>query len=161
HRVIRNGSGKTQELVVAAVKKEVVQEYADLLAASALSPEFTLGALARSALAPRPPAACAMLDLGRHDAELISFEHGAPSSIRVLPWGGTADGAGFESLVKSVQANGVGQKLYLSGEGARLDDLAPQLGKVLGVECERLEEPAGAGRSATILGLKKSCEDGG
>ena len=161
YRVLGQGSSKTQELVVVAVKKEVVQEYADLLAASGLNSEFTLGALARSSLAPRPPASCAVLELGRHDSELITFEHGAPGSIRVLPWGGSSDGAEFESWAKAVQSSGVGQKLYLSGESARLNDLAPQLAKALGVECERIEVPSGAGRSAAILGLKKSCEDGG
>ena len=160
YRVLGNGSSKTQELVVVAVKKEVVQEYADLLAASGLNSEFTLGALARSSLAPRPPASCAVLELGRHDSELITFEHGAPGSIRILPWGGSSDGAEFESWAKAVQSSGVGQKLYLSGESARLNDLAPQLAKALGVECERIEVPSGAGRSAAILGLKKSCENG-
>lgn len=161
YQILGNGSGKTQELVVVAVKKELVQEYSDILSASGLSPEFTLGALVRSSLAPRPPASYAVLDLGHNHSELIFFENGAPSSIRIFPWGGTLVGTEFESLAKAVQTNGVGQKLYFSGDGARLNDIAPQLAKAIGVECERIEVPSGEGRSAAILGLKKSCEDGG
>lgn len=160
YRMLGNGPGKTQELLVVAVKKEVVQEYADLLAASGLNAEFTLGALARSSIASRPPASYAVLEVGRNDSELITFENGAPGLIRILPWGGSSDAAEFESWAKSVQAGGLGQRIYLSGEGARLNDLVPQLAKALGVECERIEVPSGAGRSAAILGLKKSCENG-
>ena len=161
YRVLGHGGGKTQELLVGAVKKEVVQEYADLFSAAGLSPEFTLGALARSSLASRPPASYAVLDAGRTDAELIGFENGAPGSIRILPWGEGAGGVNRESLIQSLQAAGVGQKLYLSGEDARLNELAPQLATALAVECERIEAPSGAGRSAAILGLRKSCEGGG
>lgn len=161
YRVLANGAGKTQELLVVAVKKEVVQEYADILSASGLSPEFTPGALARSSLVARPPASYAVLEMGRDDSEFISFENGAPKSIRILHGGVATVGTDIESLAISLQSNGVGQKLYLCGVGARLNDVVPQLTKALGVECERIELPSGEGRSAAILGLKKSCEDGG
>ena len=65
YRVLGNGAGKSQELLVVAVKKEVVQEYADILSGSGLSPEFTLGALARSSLVARPPASYAVLEIDR------------------------------------------------------------------------------------------------
>ena len=161
YRVLGNGAGKSQELLVVAVKKEVVQEYADILSASGLSPEFTLGALARSSLVARPPASYAVLEMGRNDSEFISFENGAPKSIRILHGGVATVGTDIESLASSLQSNGVGQRLYLCGVGARLNDVAPQLAKTLGVECDRIEVPSGEGRSAVILGLKKSCEDGG
>ena len=160
YRVLANGSGKSQELLVVAVKKEVVQEYSDLLAAGGLSPEFTLGALARSSLALRPPASYAVLDVGRTDAELICFENGAPVSIRILPWTESPDRAALESLTKTIQSSAARPKIYLSGESGRLHDLALKLAGAPGVECERIETPHGDGRSAAILGLKKSCEDG-
>ena len=84
----RNGSPASQELLVVAVKKEVLQEYSDLLSGCGLSPVFTLGALARSALCPQSSGSYAVLDIGRKASELISFDKGAANSIRILPWGG-------------------------------------------------------------------------
>ncbi len=84
----RNGSPASQELLVVAVKKEVLQEYSDLLSGCGLSPVFTLGALARSALCPQSSGSFAVLDIGRKHSELISFDEGAATSIRILPWGG-------------------------------------------------------------------------
>jgi Tfp pilus assembly PilM family ATPase len=197
----RNGSRAGQELIVVAVKREVLQEYAELLSACGLTPVFTLGALARSSLCLQPPMAYSVLDLGRNHSELISFENGAPSSIRILPWGGDnitraiekrlgvprpeadkikqhpefvldpevgqhidADiAAEVELLAGSLQKNGIGQKLYLTGGSARLTDLAPRLAKAMGhdVECERLEFPAGEGSSAAIVGLRRYCQQNG
>ena len=82
------GAKEGHELLVVAVKREVLQEYSEILAGSGLSPVFTLGALARSALCFQPPGSYAVLDMGRSHSELISFENGAPRSIRILPWGG-------------------------------------------------------------------------
>jgi Tfp pilus assembly PilM family ATPase len=81
-------NGGAQELAVFAVKREVVEDYAELLSECGLSPAFTVGALARASLCPRPQDSCAMLDIGRHDSELILMEKGVPVSIRIIPWGG-------------------------------------------------------------------------
>jgi hypothetical protein len=83
-----NGAPVNQDLIVAAVKKEVVEEYTEILAGSGLSPVFTLGSLARNLLCPQPPGFYAILDIGRIQSELMSFENGVPSAIRILPWGG-------------------------------------------------------------------------
>lgn len=83
-----NGRGSKQEVLVAAVKKEAIEEYAGLLAQCGLSPVFTLAALARSRLCPQPPPSYAVLDIGRLTSELIVFEQGVPTSLRILPWGG-------------------------------------------------------------------------
>ena len=173
HRALRpeprpgNGSARTQELLVVAVKKESLQEYADILFDCGLTPLFTLGALARSGLVSQPPPSYAVLDIGRSHSELISFEDGVPSSIRVIAWGeqsiAGASEAELASLAKSLPTNSTGQKLYLSGAGVDLKGLVPQLAKVTGrgVECEVIETASGEGRSAAILGLKKSCEEDG
>ena len=71
-----------------AVKKDVLQEYADILTQSGLSPVFTLGALARGALAPRSLMSQAVLDIGRSHSELVSYENGVPGTIRIVRWGG-------------------------------------------------------------------------
>ena len=85
-----NGSGVSQEWVVVAVKKEVVEDYAQVLVACGLTPVFTLGALARSGLCPEQTGSWAVLDVSSHCSELICFDQGAPASIRILPWGAEA-----------------------------------------------------------------------
>ncbi len=83
-----NRSGATQELLVVAVKKEVIEEYSEILSECGVAPVFTVAALARRYIWQHPPQTCALLDVGRNYAELISFENGVPMAVRVLPWGG-------------------------------------------------------------------------
>ena len=91
-----NGNPARQDLLVVAVKKEVLEEYAGVLAACGVVPSFTLGALLRAEAHPPFPGRCAVLDIGRTHSELVCFENGVPASIRILPWGG-------ESITKSIQ----------------------------------------------------------
>ena len=83
-----NSSGASQELLVVAVKKEVVEEYSEILSECGVVPVFTVAALARRHVWQHPPQTCALLDVGRNYAELVSFENGVPLAMRVLPWGG-------------------------------------------------------------------------
>jgi Tfp pilus assembly PilM family ATPase len=83
------------EAIVVAVKKEVLQEYSRILTGCGVNPVFTLAALARSGLCRQPRGAYAMLDIGRSHSELMCFEDGVPTSIRILPWGG-------EDLTRSI-----------------------------------------------------------
>jgi len=110
-----NGAPAIQELLVAAVKKEVLQEYAEFLCGCGLTPVFTLSALARSSLCAQPRGSYAMLDIGRSHSEMISFDNGAPSSIRILPWGG-------EDLTRAIE-KGLGLS-HIDAEKlkTRLDD---------------------------------------
>ena len=91
-----NQANGRQELLVAAVKKESLAEYAEVLSACGVAPAFTLAALARACLFAQPRGSCAVLNIGRSHSELLSFENGAPSSIRVIPWGG-------EHITRSIQ----------------------------------------------------------
>ncbi|MBU6400012.1 MAG: hypothetical protein KGS61_06820 [Verrucomicrobia bacterium] len=77
-----------QALLVAAVKREVLEDYSQLLVGCGLQPVFTLGALARQSLCPASAGSYAVLDIGRRDSELITCEHGVPGNVRVFPWGG-------------------------------------------------------------------------
>ena len=95
-----------QEMVVAAVKKEALEEYAELLAGCGVSPVFTLAALARGFLCPTTSGTYAMLDIGRNQSELISYENGAPMSLRIIPWGG-------EDLTRAIR-----EKLNISHDEA-------------------------------------------
>jgi hypothetical protein len=85
-----NSGPARQELLVVAVKKKVLEEYAEILSACGVDPVFTLAALARAQLHPPPSGSCAVLDIGPTHSELMSFDNGVPASIRVLPWGGDA-----------------------------------------------------------------------
>ena len=102
----RNGGGAKQDILVAAMKKEIVGEYAGIFANCGLSPVFTLAAVARSYAIIQPPGAFAVLDLGRNQSELMCFEEGFPASVRILPWGG-------ESLTRAIR-----DKLGVSQEEA-------------------------------------------
>jgi Tfp pilus assembly PilM family ATPase len=85
----KNGSATDkQDVLIAAIRKEAVQEYADLLAKCGVTPVFTLAALARSRLCPQPPTAYAILDIGRNNSEVVFFDNDVPSALRILPWGG-------------------------------------------------------------------------
>ena len=101
-----NGGPARQDLLVVAVKKEVIEDYAGVLTACGVAPLFTLAALARAELHPPPPGSCAVLDIGRAQSELLSIDNGVPASVRILPWGG-------ESVTRAIQ-----EKLALSHDDA-------------------------------------------
>jgi len=101
-----NGGPARQELLVVAVKKEALADYAEVLAACGVVPFFTLAALARAEIYPPPSGSCAVLDIGRTHSELMSFDNGVPASIRILAWGG-------ETITRSIQ-----EKLALSHDEA-------------------------------------------
>ncbi|MBI4326830.1 MAG: pilus assembly protein PilM [Chloroflexi bacterium] len=101
-----NGATANQELLVVAVKKDVIEEYAEILTACGLDSVFTLGALARRTLCRQPPGSFAILDIGLRHSELIAFERGAAVSVRILAWGG-------EDLTRAIE-----QKLQIGRDEA-------------------------------------------
>jgi hypothetical protein len=165
-----SGTGGRQTLLVAAVKKEVLEQYSGLLTSCGISAVFTLAALARGFLCSPLHGSYAMLDIGRSQAELTIFENNAAVSVRVLQWGaehfsepGTS-GQFIDSLVTALRNNRNVRKVYLTGEGVRDAAAARRMAGALEVlaDCERIETPSGVGHSATMAGLKKAVErDGG
>jgi hypothetical protein len=154
-----NGAAK-QDLLVAAVKKDVVDDYSEVLLRCGINPVFTLAALARSRLAPRPTESYALLDIGAQSSEFILFDNGVPTSIRVLSWGEQNQSSANEALdglAKSLNGAATGRRLFLSGRAEAVKELVAQRVGA-GVICETLPVPAGPGRSAAIVGLKKSVE---
>lgn len=134
-----------REAVIAAVRKETLEDYTGVFSAAGLIPEFTVSAFARELLCPSPAGAYAILEAGRLQAELASFENGVASGLRILPSG---DGLP-EALLKCSGAKVV----YLAGNtipSAWVDSLSGR------IECRRLEYPGGEGISTATLGLKKS-----
>jgi hypothetical protein len=155
-----NSAIAKQELLVAAVKKEVVADYQELLCACGTNPVFTLAALARSCLCPLPPESHAMLDIGNSQSELTCFEKGVPTVSRIIFWGnddisGQAY-AGLDALAQTIKGSLTGTKLFVSGDNVS-DEFTARLAQALGDgwQCEWLEVAGGKGRSAAIAGLKK------
>ena len=148
-----NGAAARQELLVAAVKKDRVEEYAGVLFAAGLSPVFTPAALARGYLCPQPLGSCALVDVGQTQLELVTFENGVPLTLRVFPWGTEKR---LDSLAKAIDAKA--GKVYVTGTNGTPTEVIAELSSKFGLACERLDTASGAGQSAAVLGLKKASE---
>ncbi len=150
-----DGSSK-QAVLVAAVKKEVVEDYARLLAAAGIVPTFTLAALARTALVRPGSELSTTLELSPALCELAVVGPQASACVRVLPGlAGDPDAAGAEvqCLVKTIRNLGLLPKLYVFGDSRAGQVLASRLGPE--VVCELLATSSGPGRSAATLGLRE------
>jgi Cell division protein FtsA len=138
-----NGGPALQELLVVAVKKEVLAEYVAVLGACGVVPTFTLASLARAELHPPPFGSCAVLDIGRTHSELISFQNGVPASIRILPWGG-------ENITRSIK-----EKLAVShDEAEKLKMAMDQPGVAFGPQGQLLQSATESALTALAAGLK-------
>jgi hypothetical protein len=149
-----NGAAARQELLVAAVKKDRIDEYAGVLLAAGLSPAFTPAALARSYLCPQPLGSCAMVDIGTTQLELVSFENGIPVALRVFPWGTDRR---LEPLAKAIGTPA--PKVYVTGSNGSPVEFIAELRAKFGISGEPLEAKTGAGQSAAVRGLKKASEE--
>jgi Tfp pilus assembly PilM family ATPase len=96
HRRAETATNGKQDFLVVAVKKEVIQEYWEVLSGCGVTPVFTLAGMARGSLRPQSPGAFALLDIGRDHSELMSFDSGIPTAVRILPWGG-------ESITRAIE----------------------------------------------------------
>jgi hypothetical protein len=159
-----NGSTVRQEFLVAAVRKEVLQDYSNALSNCGVRPVFTLAALARSRFIPLPGEACSILDLESRHSEWIAFENNVPSVLRIFPWG-TDNFMAPDSMpdiaIESIRSQ-TGRTLFLTGAGDRHElvaNLARKLGE--GIQCRRIEAGPESGRSAAVLGLKQLVEANG
>ena len=85
---LANGGPALAEVTVAALRREVLDEYGALLAECGIVPAFTLGAVAAASICPEAPGVSSVLDLGKAHSELLTLEDGKPSAVRVLSWGG-------------------------------------------------------------------------
>jgi len=155
-----NGAPGRRELLLAAVKKELVADYHGLLHASGADPVFTLAAVARWNYCGRPTGSFAMLEVADRQAELTLFENAVPTISRCLAWPGDnasqpADGP-LEALAKSIKGSVAGAKLYVTGQGVSpefTERLAWHLGN--GCKCERVGAGPSDSGSAALAGLEK------
>ena len=138
-----NGGPARQELLVVAVKKEVLEEYAGVITVCGLRPFFTLAALARAELFTPPNGLSAVLDIGRTHSELMFFDNGVPTSIRVLAWGG-------ESVTRSIQ-----EKLAIShDEAEKLKIMMDQRDAVFGPQGQLLQKATESALATLIEAIK-------
>lgn len=161
-----NGAMAREELLVAAVKKELVADYHEILHGCGTEPVFTLAAAARWNGCGQPDGVFAMLDVGQRQSELTNFENGVPTISRIIYWDGknVSDPAGTQlaALANSIKSSLTGPRLLVSGNGVSkefTDRLAWSLGN--GCKCELVGTTPAEGDSAAISGLEKYAFHGG
>ena len=161
-----NGMMPKQDLLVAAVKKELVAEYQEILRACGTEPVFTLASLARWNACGQPANSFAMLDIGTSQSELTIFENAIPTNSRIVFWDGKnasspADGS-LETLAQNIRGGLAGARLLVSGNGIT-KDFTERLERALanGWKCERLETSQATGNSTAISGLEKFAAQNG
>jgi hypothetical protein len=144
-----NGGPARQELLVVAVKKDVIEEYAAVLAACGVVPFFTLAALARLELYLPAPGSCAVLDIGRTHSEWMSFDNGVPASIRILSWGG-------ETITRAIQ-----EKLAVShDEAEKLKLTLDQPGAASGPQGQLLQSARDSALAALAQSITRATPGG-
>jgi hypothetical protein len=157
----QNGTAK-QDLLVLAVKKDVVEEYSAILSGCGVIPVFTLAAMARSGIVPQPLGSYAILEVGQQSSELILFEQGVPMNVRSLSFSESqpASAEGLTSFAKALNGSWSGKKLFVAGSDASFKAVESCLTERFssGVECEPLKFAGGRGHSSAVLGLRKSME---
>ncbi len=155
-----------QDLLVAAIKKELVAGYQEVLRACGTEPVFTLAALARWNACGRPAKSFAMLDISGGQAELTVFENAVPTATRIIFWDGKnisdPSHAQLETLAPSLKTSVAGTKLFISGNGLP-KDFAERLERSLGngCDCSGLETSPVTGGSMAIAGLEKFAANDG
>ena len=91
----KNGRGKDptnalREVVFAAMRREILDDYEALIRAAGLSPAFTVGALAAARICRPVEGPWCLLDLGRTHSELLFLDGERPIAVRTIFWGGAS-----------------------------------------------------------------------
>ena len=91
----KNGRGKDprdalREVVFAAMRREILEDYEALIRSAGLSPAFTVGALAAARVCPPLEGPWCLLDLGRTHSELLFLDGEKPVAVRTIFWGGAS-----------------------------------------------------------------------
>jgi hypothetical protein len=142
-RVLRQDATR-QEVLVAAVRKDTLQPFIEIFSVCGIQPDFTVAALWRAANLRNPEGPCALLHLGRAQSDLLLYEDGFPSALRVLDWG--------RDNVSAATVNGINvPKIYLTD--AESAALLPTLN---GVPCARLLPVASPNSPPLILRCKEA-----
>ena len=142
-----------KELLVAAVKRDSVQQYRQIITSAGFSPLFGIAALARQGVCAHPPAKFGLLEVGKNKSELLTTDESGPATLRVLAMGGEGD-VSAEPLLAALRNNGAVEKIFVGGRGAAIWSarIAPS------IPSEPL--PVGAGQSTAIAGARESLRRG-
>lgn len=138
YQLLKQNGSRQQGVLVVAVKKELIEDYSEILSACGMSPVFTVAAMARSSICPQPPQSYAVLDIGRNHSELLSIENEVPASIRILAWGG-------ESITHAIEeklgiTHDEAEKIKLRSEKDLDAELGPRVTIAVDAALETLAE---------------------
>jgi len=163
-------NGAPRRIAVAALRREVLDDYTRLLTACRVEPTFRLAALERAGRLPTGSGLVASLHVGKRRSELLVVKDGTPAILRTLP-GGSLEPARAARLVEEAlqpfERNEAGSRpacrVFLSGDGAELAGLTDALTQASQglLQCATLELDPGApaaGSSEPFL-LQKARED--
>ena len=149
---IPSSEGTMKELLVAAVKKDSLQQYRDIISSAGFEPLFGIAALAREGVCAQRPAHSALLEVGNKVSELVTFDESGPATLRVVGVGG--ESASVEPVLTTLRSNGAVEKIFVSGKAAAIWSarITPQ------IPAEPL--PVASGQSTAISGLRESMRRG-
>ena len=150
---------RPQEIVLVAVKKEFIEDYAAVLTASGIEPIFTVGILSIAAHATRTSGGSfAVLNIGSVQTEIVLCENGTPSVIRTFPLGTESDVTVLANRMADLQAP---NRVFLIGTIAQDSDRTQALKDALGsnVRCETLFPDANGTNSAAVAALQELVAD--
>lgn len=108
--------GTMKELLVAAVKKESLQQYRTIIASAGFEPVFGIAALAREGMCSHRPSHFALLEVGNNASELVTFDESGAATLRVVSVGSESPSA--EAVLATLRSNGAVEKIFVSGKSA-------------------------------------------
>ena len=149
---IPSREGTLKELLVAAVKKESLRQYREIISAAGFEPLFGIAALAREGACAHRPAHSALLEIGNNVSELVTFDESGPATLRVVGVG--SESASAEPVFTTLRANGELEKIFVSGKSSASWSarIAPQ------IPAEML--PVASGQSTAVTGLREAMRRG-
>lgn len=137
------------ECLIAAVRKEVIDDYRGLFSEAGVRAEFTLSVFARELLCSWPEAPHALLAAEGNYCEVAWFDAGAPAGLKIIPAGGNAAAA----LAAATSA----KIICVSGDTDERKAICEKLAGAF--DCRPLVVPGARGVSAATIGLQKALDD--
>ena len=146
-------SGATlKELLVAAAKKDSLQQYRNIISSAGFEPLFSIAALSREGACPARPARFGVLEVGSGTSELVTYDESGPATLRVVGLGAEQNSA--DPLLNTLRSNGAVEKIFVSGNEAQIWSarIAPN------IPAESIT--TASGQSAAISGLREGLRRG-
>jgi hypothetical protein len=146
------GGATLKELLVAAAKKDSLQQYREIISSAGFEPLFSIAALSREGICPARPDRFGVLEVGSSNSELITYDESGPATLRVLGLGTESNSA--DPLLNALRSNGAVEKIFVSGKSSQTWSarIAPN------IPAESI--PVAAGQSAAISGLREGLRRG-